>query len=254
MKTIRNIVLLAMAIALVAPAAASAMDADELIAKHLEAIGGEKNLRAIESVKATGKFMTQGMEIPFTMTHKRPNRMRLEAQVMGMTMVQCYDGERGWAVNPMTGSEDPQPMSEIEEKGFKLQADMDGLLVDYADKGYTVEYLGEDEVEGTAAHKLRLDTGEDIVLEYFIDNDYVLIIKQDSKLTFEGNEIESSTNKSDYQEIEGMVVPFAIETRRGDAVMNQIMIETVEYDVPVDETIFVMPEKQVEEPAPAEEK
>jgi outer membrane lipoprotein-sorting protein len=248
-KRFRDIVLLCCLAGLVLPAAAAAMDADELIAKHLEATGGVAKLKSVQSHQATGKFMTQGMEIPFTMTHKRPNRMRLEAQVMGMTMVQCYDGEKGWSVNPMTGSEDPQPMSDIEQKSFKLQADMDGLLVDYADKGYTVEYLGQDEVEGTAAHKLRLDTGQDIVLEYFIDEEYFLIIKQDSKITFEGNEIESSTYMSDYKEVDGMVLPFSIETRRGDAVMNQIMIETVEYDVPVDDTVFVMPEKKPEEPA-----
>lgn len=254
MKRLSAILLFSSCVMLSLPAVAAAMDADELIAKHLEASGGVEKMKAVQASKLSGKVMAQGMEIPFTMVHKRPNMMRLDAQVMGMTLVQCFDGEKGWAINPMTGSEDPQPMGEVEEKSFRLQADMDGLLVDYAAKGYTVEYLGEDEVEGTPVHKLRLDTNDDVVLEYAMDTEYFLIIKQDSKLTYEGNVIESSTYMSDYQEVDGMVTPFSIETRRGDAVMNQIMVESIDYAADVDPTVFAMPEKaEPEQPAPAEE-
>jgi len=251
-KRLRNLMLLCCLTGLLVPGTGAAMDADELIAKHLEATGGVAKLKAVESQKVTGKVMVQGMEIPLTIYQKRPNRLRSEAQVMGKTVVQCYDGAKGWSVNPMTGSEDPQPMSEFEEKNVKLQADMDGVLVDYADKGYTAEYLGEDEVEGTPAHKLRLDTGQDIVVDFYFDKDYFLVIKQDSKITFEGNEIESSMYMSDYQEVDGLIVPFAIETRQGDMTVTQIMLEAYEFDVPVDDAIFVMPAPQEAPPAEAE--
>ena len=75
----------------------------------------------------------------------------------------------------MTGSNDPQPMSGVEEKSFKLQADMDGPLVDYADKGYTVEYLGEEDVEGTPAHKLRLVVDEEMVFESRAGDRFVFV-------------------------------------------------------------------------------
>ena len=176
------------------------------------------------------------------MIQKRPNKMRIEAEIMGSTMIQCYSGEKGWAINPMTGSSNPQPMSEIEEKSFKLQSDMDGPLVDYAEKGYTVEYIGEEDVEGTPTHQLRIDTNDGIVMDVFIDAEYFLIIKSSNKITVDENEFETQTYMSDFQEIEGMVVPFAIETRSGDAVMNQIMMEKTEYGVEVDDSIFAMPE------------
>ena len=247
MKRFRNAALLLAAALLTAgalvPAVAAAMDADELIAKHIEAIGGAAKLKAVQTQQATGKFMTQGMEIPFTMSHKRPNLLRIEAQVMGMTMIQCYDGEKGWSINPMTGSPDAQPMGEMEEKSFKLQADMDGLLMDWKAKGYTVAYLGTDDVEGTPAHKLSLDTGEGMVFEYWFDPEYFLVLKQNSKVTHEGSEFESQTYMSDYQDVDGFMVPFAVENRMGDQVMNQIMLESVAHDVPVDATVFVMPAK-----------
>lgn len=241
---------LLLALVALSPVVVQAMDADELIAKNLEASGGLEKIQEVKSVKFSGKFLAQGMEFPFTMYQKRPNKMRIEADIMGATMIQCYTGEKGWAINPMTGSSDPQPMSEIEEKSFKMQADMDGVLVDYAKKGYTVEYLGEEDVEGTPAHKLRVDTQDGIVMDVFMDAEYFLVIKSSNKMTVDENEFETQTYMSDFQEVEGLVLPFAIETRSGDAVMNQIMMEKVEYGVEVDDSLFVMPEAPTPPAAP----
>ena len=252
-KTITSFRLIAMGLLMgliaFSPLVAQAMDADELIAKNLEASGGLEKIQSVKSVKHTGKFLAQGMEFPFIMIQKRPNKMRIEAEIMGSTMIQCYSGEKGWAINPMTGSSNPQPMSEIEEKSFKLQSDMDGPLVDYAEKGYTVEYIGEEDVEGTPTHQLRIDTNDGIVMDVFIDAEYFLIIKSSNKITVDENEFETQTYMSDFQEIEGMVVPFAIETRSGDAVMNQIMMEKAEYGVEVDDSLFAMPEVPAAPPA-----
>ena len=233
---------LLLALVAVSPVAVQAMDADELIAKNIEATGGLEKIKSVKSVKFTGKFLTQGMEFPFTMIQKRPEKMRIEAEIMGSTMVQVFDGEKGWGINPMTGSSDPQPMSGMEEKSFKLQADMDGPLMDYADKGYTVEYLGEEDVEGTPAYKLKVDTNNGIVMNIFFDKEYFLNIKSSNAITVDENEFETQTYSSDYQEVDGMVMPFAIETRSGDTVLNQVMMEKVEYNVEVDDSIFEMPE------------
>jgi outer membrane lipoprotein-sorting protein len=240
--------------AAVFPVAVQAMDADELIAKNLEALGGLDKIKSIDSAKFTGKFLTQGMEFPFTMIQKRPNMIRIEAEVMGATMVQCFNQDSGWSINPMTGSADPQPMGGMEEKSFKLQADMDGPLVDYAAKGYTVEYLGEEEVEGTPAYKLKVDTQDGIVMEVFFDKEYFLTIKSTNKITVDESEFETQTYPSDYQEVDGMVVPFSIETRSGDTVLNQIMMEKVEYGVEVDDSEFAMPEAPGAPPTPKIEK
>jgi outer membrane lipoprotein-sorting protein len=236
---------LSLAVVLLAGAGlAQAMDADELIAKNLEAMGGKDKLQALQTTKAIGKFLIQGMEIPFTMTQQRPNLLRIDAEAMGMSIVQAYDGEKGWSINPMAGATEPQLMGENENKAFKLQADMDGGLVNYAEKGYTVEYLGEEDVEGTPCHKMRLDTKQDIVIDMFMDKEYFLLIKMANTMMMDENKVETQTYMSDFQEVNGLVVPFAIETRMGDMVVNQIQIEAMEQNVEVDPTIFVMPEKE----------
>jgi outer membrane lipoprotein-sorting protein len=243
---------LAMLCAVAAPGLA--MDADELIAKHIEATGGKDKIASMQSLRLSGKFMTQGMEFPFTMIQKRPSFLRIEANAMGMDIVQAFDGEKGWSINPMTGSTDPQPMSDFENKSFKMQADMDGALVDYAKKGYTVEYLGEEDVEGTPCYKLRLDTKQDIVVDYFFDKEYYLAIKQANTVMMDENKIESQTYMSDFQDVDGLIMAFSIETRMGDMVANQIAFDKVEQNVEVDDSIFAMPEKAVPPAPPAEGK
>ena len=179
----KKIFVLALVCLLVA-SVSSAMDAKELIEKSIEASGGLEKIQAVKTMTATGKALTQGMEFPFEMKQSRPNRMRLDVTIMGMQMVQAYDGESGWAINPMAGSQDPQPMGEMENKSFKMQSDMDGLLVGYEEKGYTAEYIGEADVEGTPVYQLRMDTHQDIVLDLFIDQEYFLVIKQSSTTTW----------------------------------------------------------------------
>ncbi len=176
--------------------AALAMDADELIAKSIEATGGKDKITSVKTMTAKGKAMAQGMEFPFEMKQARPNLLRLDVTVMGMQMIQAFDGEKGWTINPMTGNPDPQPMGELENKGFKIQADLDGLLVDYQDKGYTVEYVGEAEVEGTEVYQLKLDTHDDIVIDLFFDKEYFLPIKSSTVINWVYDSVRADRNCS----------------------------------------------------------
>ncbi len=218
-----------------------AMDADELIKKSFEATGGLDKIKSVKSSHATGKALAQGMEFPFVMRTLRPNYLRLDVEIMGMTMIQAFDGEKGWTINPMAGITVAQDMTEIENKSFKLQANMDGLLVDYKDKGYTVEYIGEADVEGTPAYQLKVDTHDDIVMDLFFDQEYFLNIKMTTAITWEEKVNESETYMSDFQEIEGMIMPFSIETRMGGVAASQIVIEKVELDTEFEEGLFEMP-------------
>lgn len=224
-------------------ASAFAMDAEELITKALDAQGGAAALQAVKSQKATGKFLTQGMEIPYTMQHLRPNLMRVDASVMGMSIVQAFDGTTGWSINPMMGSQDPQAMSDVEAKSFKVQADMDGPLLGWAARGWTAEYIGAEDVEGTATHHLRMDTKQDLVLDFWFDAESFLMIKQNSKLKIDQGEFETQMYPSDYRTQGGLTVPFSMETRRGDLVMMTIVIDTLEYGATIDPSIFPMPAK-----------
>ena len=238
---VRTLVFVLCLLILAAPEAVLAMDADELIAKNIEATGGMDKIKSVKSLFIEGNILAQGMEFPFTMSQKRPGKIRIDATVMGMTMVQCYAADQGWTINPITGSTDPQPMPEIEAKSFALQADMDGPLVDYKKKGSTVEYIGEEDVEGTPTYRISLDNQDGIIMDFYMDKEYFLTILQESRMTVDGNEMTTKTYMSDFQEVEGMTIPFAVETRMGGTVASQIKFKSVILNQDIDDSIFQQP-------------
>src|SRR5687768_4237967 len=90
---------------------AAELTVDEILAKNAEAKGGLDKLRALNSIKYTGKMaLGGGMEAPITMTKKRPEMMRMDFTFQGMTGTQAYDGATGWSVMPFMGKKDPEPM------------------------------------------------------------------------------------------------------------------------------------------------
>src|SRR5437879_9980359 len=86
---------------------------DELVSKNIEAKGGADALRALQSLKLTGKMLVQQGQIQFgyVQTKKRPDEVRTDATIQGMTIVQAYDGKEGWRISPLQGRRDPEKMS-----------------------------------------------------------------------------------------------------------------------------------------------
>ena len=131
---------------------------EELVAKNVEAKGGADALRALKSVRLKGKLLANQGQIEFSYVtiKKRPNEVRTEATLQGMTQVQAYDGTQGWQISPFGGRKDPEKMSGDDTKSLIEDAEIDGPLVDWQAKGSKVDYLGTEDVDGTLAYKLKV--------------------------------------------------------------------------------------------------
>src|SRR5690606_37899900 len=100
--------------------------------------------------------------------------------MMNATVINGYDGETAWTINPMMGS-GPQKLPPDQARQTRQQADIDGPLVDYAAKGYTLEYLGEEAVKGQPAHKLRLMEADSTEAFMYLDAASYLPVKTESE-------------------------------------------------------------------------
>jgi len=234
-------------------AAVQAQTADEIINKNLEARGGKDKIKAVQSERMTGKLvMGQGMEAPVVMELARPNKMRMEFTLQGMTGIQAYDGKSGWSVMPFMGKTEPEAMSADDIKQAEDQADMDGLLVDYKEKGHQIEYAGKEDVEGTPAHKLKVTKKNGDVVNVYIDAESYMEIKDAGKVKVRGQEIEGQTLFGDFKKVDGVVYPFSIEQKSsGGPGGMTITISKIEINPTVDASRFAMPAAK---PAAAEEK
>lgn len=227
------------------------MTLEEILESHFEAIGQDK-LNDVKSISMTGKVMTQGMELPFKRVHKRPDKLRMEMEIQGNTMVQAYNGIEGWMIAPWLGTMDPQDVGEEEVKQFKEQADIDGQLYNWKDKGYTLELIGTEDMEGTEVYKIKVtekadkEGEEPNITFYFIDSDSFVLLKTSAKRIIQGNEMESESFFSNYKQINGIAMAFSMETKRGGNTGMQVTIEEIKFDEEIDDKIFDRPEKKEE--------
>lgn len=247
----------AVAQAQTAPPAAAALRVDEVIAKNLEARGGKDKIGAVQSARLTGRMTMsgpdgEGMEAPLIVVWKRPNMVRMELTLQGMTGVQAYDGKNGWAVMPFLGKQDPEPMAADELKDVADMGDLlEGPLYDYAAKGHQVELVGQENVEATPAYKLELTKKNGDVLTVFLDTETFLEIKIDSKSSRRGQELELESSQGDYQEVGDILFAHSMELRvKGAPGGSTVTIDKIELDVELPDTHFAMPEMKAE-PKPA---
>jgi hypothetical protein len=217
---------------------------DELVAKNIEAKGGSDALRALQSLRMTGKLLVQQgqIELRYVETRKRPDKVRTEASLQSMSAVQAYDGTEGWKISPFFGRKDPEKMSADDVKPLVENAEMDGPLVDWQAKGSTVEYLGTEDVEGTAAHKLKVVRKNGDVSFVYLDPDHFLEIRIVTQRMQHGAQVEEEVDLGNYEKIDNVFVPFSIESgQKGDPDKQKTIIDKAEGNVPVDDAIFRFP-------------
>jgi hypothetical protein len=217
---------------------------DELVAKNVAAKGGADALRALQSVRFTGKLLVNGgqIQLGYVETKKRPGEVRGEVTMQGMTAVEAYDGKEGWKVSPFQGRKDPERMSADDTKSLMEDAEIDGPLVDWKSKGSTVEYLGTEDVDGTQAHKLKVVRKNGDVTFVYLDPDAFLEIRKITQRVEQGAQVEVETDVGDYEKIAGVFLPFSIESgRKGDPDKQKIIIDKAEGNIPVDDAVFGFP-------------
>jgi hypothetical protein len=217
---------------------------DALVAKNIEAKGGIDALRAVRSVRFTGKMLVnQGqLELAYAQAKGRGGRVRTEATLQGMTLVQAYDGAEGWKISPFGGRKDPEKMSVDDAKSLVEDAEIDGPLVDWEAKGSTVEYLGPEDVDGTLAHKLKVVRKNGDVSYVYLDPDYFLEIRILTQRLEQGAQVEVETDLGDYEKIAGVFFPFSLEAGpKGSSDKQKIVIEKAEANAVVDEAAFKFP-------------
>ena len=252
MRALAAFLVMALIVVLVMPSTSSAIELDEVLQKHIEAKGGMEKLKSVNSMQMYGKSHMRGVELPFTTFHMRPDKLRIETTIQGQSIVQGYDGETGWYVNPMSGSSEPQEMSARAVENLKVQADIDGFLIDSEEKGYKVEYVGEGDVEGTPSYQLRVSDTADLDVDVYLDAEYFVELKWTVRGENEGNVFSLDMFFSDYKDVDGMMLAHAMATQTGGQLVNEMTIDSVVINPELDPAIFQMP--SVEEKAGEGEK
>jgi outer membrane lipoprotein-sorting protein len=219
---------------------ASAQTVEEIINKHIAAMGGDK-YTGIKSVKMESAAQIMGMELPSTTTVVQGRGMRSEMVVQGSAIVQALDGNTGWMINPMTGQTTATPLPEDAVKMSAGQLDLTGLY-NYKAKGHTAELVGEEKLEGAPVYVVKLNMANGATATHYISKDTYYILKSNVKVAVQGQDVEVKTNFSNFKQVDGVTFPFTteIESPAMPGVIT-MMVKNIQVNPTVDESIFAMP-------------
>ncbi len=217
---------------------------DQIVQKHVEALGGAEKVSAIQTLVVTGKATILGQaEAPLTIQVKRPNLLRLEMTFQGKKVVQAFDGANAWTINPLVDTE-PKQSSDDDTRAAQESSDfIGGNLVDYKSKGNKVELVDKEDVDGTAVYKLKITKKSGSVEYDYLDAASFLPVKTEGRRRQLGTDVLYESKIADYKPVEGVLMPFNVKQMVNGKLAMEITIEKMDANVPVDEAVFKMPGK-----------
>jgi len=217
--------------------------ADEIVAKNIEARGGIQKIHAIQNIRMTGRFEGGGgFTASVGQENQRPNLIRQTFSLQGMTAVQAYDGRAGWQIQPFGGKKDPELMGEDDLRGLLLDAELDGPLVDYKEKGSTVEFLGHDVVDGDDALRLKVTLKNGDIIYDYLDPDTFIEIRREIQMFIRGSVRELVVGLGSYKPVNGVMFPFSLsQGSKNNPDQQTSTITKFEANVTIDPADFALP-------------
>lgn len=247
MKTLKFLLILAL---VSFSANVSAQTADEIIATYFENTGGLDNWKKVEGVKIYAKVNQGGMEIPVEVTQLRDGKQMTVITFQGKEMKQgVFDGETLWSTNFMTQKAEKSDKEATDNMKLDMN-DFPDPFINYKEKGYKVELIGKETIDGAETFKIQL-TKEQIMVDgqmedsvsyyYFDTENFVPIAVQTEIKSGEAKGMVSEIKMSDYQEVGGLYFPHSMTQGVKNQPGQPIIVEKIELNPTLDPKAFMFP-------------
>ena len=232
MRSLR--VLMAAIVIIASTVAGTAQTADEIITKHIEAVGGRDAWKKITSLSIDGVLNVQGNDIEISLVQLHGKGMRQNITVQGMSGYQIVTPKQGWTFLPFQGLTEVVAMSEDEVNRAQSDLDVQGPLLDYREKGHAVEFAGMETIGEMECYKLAVTFNSGKKATMFIDSKSYFTVRTNVSQKVNGQEQDLEMNYSGFEKIpEGVVMPRSVSLPYGTMTVSKI-----EVNKPIDESIF----------------
>ena len=229
----------------------NAQTADEILDNYYEAIGGRDAWSKVEGFKYMAKVNQGGMEIPVEMVQTKSGESYMRISFQGLTIMQgVFDGETLWNTNFQTMKAEKATSEQIANHKLSIN-DFPDALLNYKENNYQLELIGKETFDGTEAFKVKLTKEpmmvdgqkvDDVDFYFFEVESFAMIGSESEMVEGEMKGSVSQTKFSDYQEVDGLMIPFAISDGIKDGPTQPIVIETIELNPTMDRSLLAFPD------------
>jgi hypothetical protein len=226
---------------------APSLTVDQIVERYISARGGTQAWEEIQTMSWSGHLESETGGVnktPFVMLFKRPDATRFEMIVQGQHLVRAFDGAKGWKLQPTNSGVPEVKQYSAEELSYARDAaGLDGPLFGFRAKGVKIESRGEQTVEGHEAYCLKLTLPSGQVRTDWIDAKSFLELKYDRDgRNPAGPRATVSVYYRNYQTVQGLVMPFVIETAgAGSNETNRMVIDKIAINPPLEQSLFAEP-------------
>ena len=235
------------ALATLASPASWAADAtvEEVISRHIEAIGGTEKVRAVETLRKTGIYVYNGLEHPIVIVQKRGVGAREEIDGLtqwgtttakGMTTVRVAKGDQAW-IRKQAESDEAQPIEGFELSAFLQDSSPESALVDHKAKGHAIDLVGREVVDGTEAIHLSIVFAGGERQEWYLDSETYLLIRRSREVPDDDYQSPRIWYYDDYREVAGVQMPFFVQIEE-NLFARDYIFERIEVNVPLEASLF----------------
>ena len=224
-------------------AVARADQAADIAQIHLEAIGGRQRLAALTGLRMSGVVIIGNQQMRFMMIAARPNRVRLETQSDGRTLVDASDGlEPPWEFDTGTWPPRYRPMGEAAAKTFTADAEFDDPLVAGPARGFTLEYAGVTEVDGHKVLRVLVTRNLADTFTLLLDEEtYFILMRLEERTTAGGRKRQIVTRYDDFRPVDGVLLPHKVTLVTDGRIEQQTIMEKIETNPELTPDTFTRP-------------
>jgi outer membrane lipoprotein-sorting protein len=220
--------------------------ADEIIEKHLAAIGGREALGKLTSRRGTGTMTvgTPGGDLtgPVELLSKAPNKVRvlitLDLTPMGMSdkmvIEQKFNGTAAWMLNSMQGDQEitGNQLENMRGNAFPTP------LLSYKTTGAKAELMPREDVNGKSALVVLFTPKSGSPARMYFDPDSFLLLRTKATINSpETGDLEQTSDLSDYRTVDGIKWPFRVVNSSSMQTIS-IKLDKIEHNVPIDDAVF----------------
>jgi len=224
-------------------AAASSKEAMAAVDKMIGAMGGRKVLESIKdtTISGTVEIVPYGITSPITVYQKEPDKLRADITIAqaDMTIIQAFDGRKGWMTDPQTGSTVEMP--DFMAKDLARQASGNQFLLFPKKYGVTYALKPKATLEGKDYIVIEQTLADGHKTTFYLDPETYLPYKtQTRSLDINGAEVDSETYATDYREVGGTMVPYAARTVQNGSDAQRMTVASVTYNTNPDDAFFTL--------------
>ena len=216
--------------------------AADVVAAYVKALGGQDKLKAVTTRVMTGTMFNSddGTTSKVTIRAKAPNLYSMVVALSEQETVQTvFAGNAGWNQDPDSGV---RTMSNAELAAARIEYDFYGPL-----------HLAERYPEMSAPKKSKLGSADAWVIEahptageperlWFDAATGLLVSREFQRMTLEDGIVNYQEYFEEYKPVEGIQVAFKFRRTTPDVELSY-HFDSVQLNVPIDESVFAKPAK-----------